>query len=107
MPPSTGPSARLAPKVPPHTPIARARSLGSSKTLRTIESATGLSIAPPSAWNARAAISTPRLGATAHSADPTTNVIRPVWNTRLRPLGWAAERPAHRGVAGGGGGDWV
>ena len=77
-------------------PIARARSSGSWKTLRTIESATGLSIAPPSAWNARAAISTPRLGAAAQSAEPITNVTRPVWNTRLRPSLSPIEPPSIR-----------
>ena len=70
-PPSTGPTPRLMPTTPPHTPIARARSFGSVKTLVMIDIATGLSIEPPTACTARNAISQPRLGATLHSNDPT------------------------------------
>ena len=76
-PPSTGPSAMLIPIIPPHTPIAWARSRGSSNTLRMIDIATGLSIEPPIACSTRAAISVPRLGATAHSSEPSENSARP------------------------------
>ena len=72
-PPTTGPSAMLMPNRAPHTPIAWARSRGSSNTLRMIDIATGLSIDPPIAWMMRAAMSSPRLGATAHSSEPKEN----------------------------------
>ena len=75
----------LIPNIAPHTPIARARSRGSWKTLRMIDMATGLSIAPPTAWSARKAISQFRLGARAHSSDPSENTTSPVWNVRRRP----------------------
>ncbi len=48
-PPTIGPSAKLSPATPPHTPIAWARSRGSSNVLRMIDIATGLSIDPPTA----------------------------------------------------------
>ena len=47
MPPSTGPSAMLSPNIAAYTPIARARSAGSTNTVRMIDIATGLSIEPP------------------------------------------------------------
>ena len=46
-PPSTGPRARLTPNTAPQIPIALARSTGSSKVLRMIDMATGLSIEAP------------------------------------------------------------
>ncbi len=76
----------LIPNTPPQTPIARARSRGSSNTLRMIEIATGFSIEPPIACRTRAATSSPRLGASAHSSDPSENSDRPSWNTRRRPI---------------------
>ena len=47
MPPSTGPSAMLSPNIAAYTPIARARSAGSTNTVRMIDIATGLSIEAP------------------------------------------------------------
>ena len=81
----------LIPITPPHTPIACARSRGSSNTLRMIDIATGLSIEPPIACSTRAAISSPRLGATAHSSEPSENSDSPTWNTRRRPIRSAVE----------------
>ena len=84
----------LNPNTAPQMPIAVARSRGSSNTLRTIDSATGLSIDPPTAWSTRAAIRNPRLGATPHSSDPSANTVSPVWNTRLRPTRSPVEPPS-------------
>ena len=75
----------LRPITPPHTPIAWARSRGSSNTLRMIDIATGLSIEAPIPCRTRKATSRPRLGAKAHSSDPSENTVRPIWNTRRRP----------------------
>ena len=85
MPPTSGPPAMLTPATPPHQPIARARSRGSVKTLVTIDIATGFSIAPPTAWIMRKAISQPSPGAIEQSAEPTVKVIRPTWKVRRRP----------------------
>ena len=90
-PPTIGPSARLIPNIAPQTPIACARSRGSSNTLRTIDIATGLSIAPPTACTTRAAMRKPRLGASAHSSEPSENTTRPVWNVNRRPIRSAVE----------------
>ncbi len=90
-PPSTGPSAMLMPNSAPQTPIAWARSRGSSNTLRMIDIATGLSIEPPIAWMTRAAMSNPRLGAIAHSSEPKENRASPHWKTRRRPSRSAVE----------------
>ena len=84
-PPTTGPIARLMPLTPPHTPIARARSRGSVNVFVMIDTATGLSIEPPTACNMRKAISHPRLGASPHNSELTVKMARPVWNMRRRP----------------------
>jgi hypothetical protein len=70
-PPSTGPRAIEMPNIAAKTPIAWARSRGSSNTLRTIDIATGLSIAAPIPCTTRKATSNSRLGASAHSNDPS------------------------------------
>ncbi len=90
-PPSSGPSAMLMPTTPPQTPMAWARSRGSVKVLVMIDMATGLSIAPPTAWSARKPISHSRLGARLHSSEPRTKSSRPVWKTRRRPMRSATE----------------
>ena len=64
-PPSTGPSAMLIPTTAPHTPIAWARSRGSSKVLRMIDIATGLSIEPPTACSTGRRSASRRDGASA------------------------------------------
>ena len=75
----------LTPTIAPHTPIAPARSRGSSNTLRMIDSATGLSIEPPIACSTRAATSSSSVGASAHSSEPTENSVSPSWKIRRRP----------------------
>ncbi len=90
-PPTTGPRAMLRPNVAPHTPMAIARSRGSSNTLRTIDSATGFIIEPPIAWRTREPTSSPRLGASAHSSEPSENTTRPTWKVRRRPTRSAVE----------------
>jgi hypothetical protein len=72
-----GPLAMLMPTTPLQKPIARARSLPSVKVLEMIDSATGLSIEPPTACSMRKAINQPRLGARLHSSDPSVKTIRP------------------------------
>ena len=91
MPPSTGPAPRLTPTTPANTPIARARSRGSVKTLVTMDMATGLSIEPPTAWTIRKAISQPSPGATLQSREPSVNSESPTWKVRRRPSRSAVE----------------
>ncbi len=85
VPPTSGPSAMLRPIMPPHTPMALARSRGSVKVFVMIDMATGLSMEPPTACSARAATSQPRLGASEHMSEPSVNSVSPVWNVRRRP----------------------
>lgn len=99
VPPSTGPRAIEMPNMAAKTPIACARSRGSSNTLRTIDMATGVSIAPPTAWSTRKATSSSRLGASAHSSDPSENSTSPVRNTRRRPTRSAVEPASTRKLA--------
>ena len=73
------------PTTEPHTPIARARSRGSVKTLVTIDMATGLSIVPPRPCSARAAMSHPMDGARLHSSEPAPKRPSPTWKVRRRP----------------------
>src|SRR5579863_4304924 len=84
-PPSTGPSARLSPNTAAQMPSALARARRSVKVLLMIDSATGLSMDPPSACRARKATSAVTLVARLQSSDPAVNTARPVWNTRRRP----------------------
>ena len=63
--------------------MARARSAGAGKVVATIAIATGLSIVPPTACTARAAISQPMPGARPHSSEPRPKTARPIWNDAL------------------------
>jgi hypothetical protein len=59
----------------------------------------GVSRAPPMPWNARAAFSTPIVGAQAHSADATANHTTPTRNTLRRPNRSPKEPPSSRNAA--------
>ena len=69
----------------PRTPTACARSRGSVNVLVMIDTATGLSIAPPTACTARNATSTVTLEARLDTSDPAENTARPATSRRLRP----------------------
>jgi hypothetical protein len=77
-PPTTGPSPRLMPTTPPHTPMARARSRGSVNTLVIMDIATGLSIEAPTACTILNATSQPSPGARLQSREPTVKITSPV-----------------------------
>ena len=93
-PPSSGPSAIDRPITLPHTPMARARSARSVKTLVMIDIATGLSIEPPTACSARNAMSQPVVGARLHSSDPAPKSTRPAWKVRRRPIRSPVDPPS-------------
>jgi hypothetical protein len=84
-PPRSGPAAMATPKAAPQIPTARARSLGSRNVLTMIDIATGLSIEPPIACNARDATSTRAFGATLQSNEPILKATSPTWNVLRRP----------------------
>ena len=98
-PPRIGPSASARPDTEPNTPIALARSPGSGNVLATIAIATGLSIVPPTACSARAAIRAPMPGARPHSSEPSPKAARPTWKTRQRPTRSAVEPASTRKLA--------
>jgi len=84
QPPSSGPAAPATPPRPDQAPTARGRS-SAANVPWMIASEPGVSSAPPTPCNVRAAISTPMSGASPHSADASANQATPVMNTRRRP----------------------
>ena len=65
-PPTSGPMATAAPPMAPHIPRATLRRSGGTAALSSV-SDNGMIMAPPAPWRARAATSTPMLGARAAS----------------------------------------
>jgi hypothetical protein len=90
-PPITGPRAMLTPNTLTQMPIARSRAARLVNTLEMIDTATGLSIEPPTACSTRKATSQPSDGATPHSAEPREKTASPTWKTRRRPIRSAVE----------------
>ena len=84
-PPSSGPSAMPRPNMPTQMAIARDRCVRLVKTPEMMDTATGLSIEPPTACSTRNAMSQPRPGASEHSAEAAVNTASPIRNTRRRP----------------------
>ena len=62
-PPTIGPAATASPAIPPHRPIAMPRFAVGNASLINV-SVSGVTIAAPAPWTARAAISAPTLGET-------------------------------------------
>lgn len=83
-PPSSGPSGTASPVTAVNVPSTRGRSAGGNATLSSA-SATGITMAAPAPWTARAAINHPAPVARAHAADAAVNNPRPAMNTRRRP----------------------
>ena len=84
-PPISGPTAMPRPEPAPHTPIARARAIGSANVAATIDSDAGRISGGPSAWTTRAAISNPGSETSAQASDPAANVTSPTSSARRRP----------------------
>ena len=68
----------------PHRPSASPRRCG-GVTLAMSVTVSGVTIAAPTPWMARAAISTPMLGASAEAALPAVNTVTPMISRRRRP----------------------
>ena len=84
-PPIAGPSASASPEPDDQTPIAVARSRGSSKVTLMIARLVGVTIAGPSPWITRPPISQPTVGATPLTRDPSPNRVTPIMNMPFRP----------------------
>jgi hypothetical protein len=83
-PPTSGPSAIARPAMPLQAPRARPRWEAGTASVRSVR-LSGVTIAPPMPWNARAAISSSIDGASAAAADPTVNRPMPATKMRRRP----------------------
>jgi len=73
-----------APPIAPQMPSAALRRSGLTAALNNV-SESGMIIAPPAPWRARAAMRKPMLGAIAASADAVVKMATPVMNVRRRP----------------------
>ena len=96
MPPSSTPTAPPEPATAPHTPIALLRSGPSAKVTVRIDSAAGETIAAPSPWAARAAMSMPSLVENPPTSEATLNTTSPRMNILRRPTRSATRPPSSR-----------
>ena len=83
-PPTSGPNATARPLMPPHAPRNTPR-FSSGTPAERIVSVSGITIAPPRPWTARAASSTPIVGASAAAAEAAVKIVIPIANSRRRP----------------------
>ena len=70
--------------MPDQAPIASPR-FSAGNAVESSVSVSGVTIAAPAPWSARAAISAPVVGASAASAEATVKMPRPITNIRRRP----------------------
>ncbi len=83
-PPTSGPLEIASPATAPQAPSAaprRATGTAAESSVRV----SGVTIAEPEPWTARATISQPALGASAAAAEPAVKMARPMRNIRRRP----------------------
>lgn len=83
-PPTSGPSATAIPLTPDQIPIASPRFAGGNASASRVR-VSGVAIAAPIPWIARAPISSPVEGASAAAAEEAVNSAIPAMNMRLRP----------------------
>ena len=84
VPPITGPATTASPVMPSRIPMADPRR-SAEKAALTSASESVITSAPPTPWTARAAISQPASGASAHATEASENKARPAVNIRRRP----------------------
>ena len=83
-PPTSGPRATAMPLMPDHTPSAMPRCSGGKASASSV-SVSGVAMAAPAPWMARAADQQAGGGASAAAAEATVKRAMPVTNMRLRP----------------------
>jgi hypothetical protein len=83
-PPTSGPMAMARPPTAPQAPRARPRRSGDTAADSRVR-VSGMTMAAPTPWTARAATSQPMPGASAAAADPAVNRASPATNIRRRP----------------------
>ena len=97
-PPTSGPNATPRPLIADHPPSARPRRSGGTASDRIVR-VSGMTIAAPAPWMARAAISSPTPGASAAAADASVNTPRPMPNMRRRPKRSPSAAPVNSSTA--------
>jgi hypothetical protein len=97
-PPTSGPSATAIPLIPDQKPRASPRRSGGKASASRV-SVSGVAIAAPRPWLARAAIRSPMLGAAAAAAEESVNRPIPTMNIRLRPNRSPSAAPMSRNTA--------
>ena len=97
-PPTSGPSATAIPLIPDQTPSARPRRSGGKASASSV-SVSGVTIAAPTPWEARAAISVAVEGASAAAAEDSVNRAIPAMNMRLRPKRSPSAEPVKSSTA--------
>ena len=83
-PPTKGPIATAAPPIAPQIPRATLRRAGGTAALSRVNES-GMIMAPPAPWMARAVTNTPMLGARAAIAEAKVNTAMPSTKMRRRP----------------------
>ncbi len=84
-PPATGPVARASAPTAAQMPMAVLRSLTSANVATMMASVVGISMAAPTPWTARLAMSTPPLPARPAASEDSVKTARPIMNSRRRP----------------------
>ena len=97
-PPTSGPAATARPAIPDQAPSATPRRSAGKAAERSV-SVSGVTIAPPIPWTARAAISASIEGASAAAADAAVNRLSPTMNMRRRPKRSPRAAPVRRKTA--------
>ena len=97
-PPTNGPTATPRPLIAPQIPSAAPRFSGGTAAETRVR-VSGVTIAAPMPWIARAAISTSIEGATAASALAAVKMPRPTVNIRRRPKRSPSAAPVSRSTA--------
>ena len=97
-PPTSGPRATARPPIPPQAPSASPRFSAGTAALRSV-SVSGMTIAPPRPWTARAATRASMVGASAAAADAAVKSAIPSTNIRLRPNRSPSAAPVRRNTA--------
>jgi hypothetical protein len=97
-PPTSGPMATARPPMPDQMPSASPRLSAGNAALSSV-SVSGATIAPPSPWIARAAISASVEGASAANADAPVKIAIPMRNILRRPNRSPSAAPVSRKTA--------
>ena len=97
-PPTTGPNATARPAIPPHAPSATPRRAGGTAAERIV-SVSGMTMAPPRPWAARATLSAVADGASAAAADASVKIPMPTANMRRRPSRSPSAAPVRSSTA--------